>query len=61
MLEHGNLEYWYAEDDEGNAHHEVHYSPSLYYVDEDCNVYSCIEDAEYCVDIKDIRAICIVN
>lgn len=60
--EHGDIECWYAEDDEGNAYHEVLYDPSMYYIDEDGTVYTSVEDVEDCdLDIEDVRAICIVN
>lgn len=32
--EHGNLDCWYATDDEGNEFHEVYFDPSFRYVDE---------------------------
>ena len=62
MYKHGDLECWYAEDDEGNGYQKVHYDPSLYYADEDNNVYKDIEDVEYCdLTAEDVRPICIVN
>lgn len=62
MDKHGDIDCWYSEDDEGNGYKEVHYDPSLYYVDEDNNVYTDIEDVEYCdLSIEDVKPICIVN
>ena len=62
MDQHGDLECWYSEDDEGNAYHKVYYDPSLYYVDEDGNVYVDKEDVEACgLDIEDVQPICIIN
>lgn len=34
MEVHGDLECYYAIDDEGNAYHPVYYDPSMYYLDE---------------------------
>ena len=62
MAEHGDLECWYAVDDEGNAYREVYYEPSLYYVNEDGEVYQEIDDFdldEVCID--ELRHICIIN
>ena len=62
MEVHGDIDCWYAVDDEGNGYQEVHFDPSKYYVDEDKNVYTSIEDVEYCdLNIEDVRPICIVN
>jgi hypothetical protein len=59
---HGDLDCWYAVDDEGNNYHEVCWAPSLYYVDDDCNVYSNMEDVYDCdLEPEDVREICIVN
>ena len=62
MEEHGDIDCWYAVDDEGNGYQEVCFDPSKYYVDEDKNVYTSLEDVEYCdLNIEDVRPICIVN
>ena len=61
MYEHGDLDCWYAIDDEGNAYHEVYYEPTRYYVDEYGIVYT---QEDFDVDIKDIKwltPVCIVN
>lgn len=62
IVEHGDLECWYARDDEGNGHQRVYYDPSLYYVDSDGEVYTNEEDLEY-FDLtkEDVTPICIVN
>lgn len=62
MEEHGDLDCWYAVDDEGNDYHEVYYSPNLYYVDRENNVYSTMDDVEYCdLTASDVQEICLVN
>lgn len=62
MTKHGDIECWYAKDDEGNGYQEVHYEPSLYYVDGASDVYSNLEDLEeYDLTIEDVTPICIVN
>lgn len=61
MAEHGDLDCYYATDDEGNAYHPVNYTPSKYYVDLDCDVYQ-LEDIEYYErDVNEFKPICIVN
>lgn len=61
MAEHGDLECWYATDDEGNAYRPVYYTPSKYYVNEDYEVCK-LEDIEYYEeDVEDYKPICIVN
>lgn len=59
--EHGDLECWYAVDDEGNEYHPVYFKPSKYYYDED---YGTLQDEDleyYELDIEDVEPICIVN
>ena len=60
MDEHGDVDCYYAVDDEGNAYREVHYSPTLMFSNgEDCYSKRDIEaDGE---DIADFEKICIVN
>lgn len=62
MKEHGDLECYYAADDEGNAYHPVYYSPSCYYVNQHGDMYQeediRDEDPE---DIEDLKPVCIVN
>ena len=58
---HGDLDCWYAVDDEGNDYHEVYWSPSLCYLGND-EVYSNIEDVYDCdLEPEDVQEICIVN
>lgn len=59
MRTYGDLDCYYAVDDEGNAYHEVHYTPSRYYVNECGDVYQEADiDPE---DIAELKPICIVN
>jgi hypothetical protein len=61
MAEHGDLECWYAVDDEGNAYHKVYFPPSMYFANEEDEVYQS-DDLEYFdLNEEDIRPICIVN
>ena len=58
----GDIECWYAEDDEGNGYRRIYFEPSLLYVDSNDTVYNDEEDIEYCgVNIEDVKPICIVN
>lgn len=59
--EHGDLDCWYAKDDEGNGYQEVYFDPSLRYVDEDDEVYDEERLEEYEIDTEDVTPICIVN
>jgi hypothetical protein len=60
--EYGDLDCWYATDDEGNAHHKVYYDPSFRYVDDEGTVYSDEEDLEYYdLTVEDVTPICIIN
>ena len=62
MTEHGDLDCWYAADDEGNWYRKVFYDPTLYYVDEDEEVFGSIEDLEeYDLTEEDVTKICVVN
>ena len=60
---HGDIECWYAEDDEDNGYQRVNFKPSLRYVDvKDGIVYNDEEDLEFCgVDIEDTIPMCLVN
>lgn len=58
----GDLDCWYATDDEGNEYHEVYFDPSFRYVDSEGTVYTDEEDLEECeVYMEDVTPICIVN
>ena len=59
MLANGDLDCWYAVDDEGNAYHEIYFEPSVYYVNEYGDVFQD-EDLEY-EDPEELNCICIVN
>lgn len=60
--EHGDIECWYAADDEGNCYQRVYFAPSLYYVYDDDEVYGDIEDLEeYDLSVEDVTPICLVN
>lgn len=68
MEENGDIDCYYAEDDEGNGYKAVHYSPTLMYVDEDGDAYSIEsidEDKEdgYLTDeeFAKFKKVCIVN
>lgn len=66
MNEHGDLNCWYAADDEGNRYQEIHYNPSLFYVDtsrtRSYEGYGDLEEAEECdADIEKLNPVCIVN
>lgn len=62
MGQHGDLDCWYAVDDEGNEYHEVGYTPSLYYVNEYGEVVHPEDAEEYDEeDMKYLVPVCIVN
>lgn len=61
MEEYGDLDCWYAVDDEGNAYHEVYFEPSFRYVDEDGEMYIEKDLEECAIDIEDVTPVCIVN
>lgn len=62
MSEHGDLNCYYAVDDEGNDYHEVYYEPSLFYVNDYGNMFSSrdIEDEDP-EDIAELKKVCVVN
>ena len=59
MFEHGDIDCWYAVDDEGNNYQQVYYEPTLYYVDEDGDIYS--QDEVDDEDMDDLTPVCVVN
>lgn len=61
MEENGDLDCYYAVDDEGNGYSEIHYTPSKYYVNEYGEVMQLEDLEEYELHIKDVEPICIVN
>ena len=60
--EYGDLDCWYATDDEGNGYQEIHYDPTLMYVDEYDDVFgqNYYDEADE-DDREDLTPICIVN
>lgn len=62
MLANGDLECYYAVDDEGNAYHPIHWEPSVYYVNKYGDVFQDedLEDEDP-EDIAELQHICIVN
>jgi len=62
MEEHGDLECWYAIDDEGNGYHKINYEPSLYYIADCLDNICTTEDLGWMEeDPNDYTAICVVN
>lgn len=66
MAEHGDLDCWYATDDEGNGYNEVYFDPSFrYVVNEDGDMYREEELEEYLeyyeLTKEDVTPVCIVN
>lgn len=61
MDEHGDLDCWYAENDEGNGFHPVFYNPSMRYANDyrEVRMLEDIEDHEE--DPDDYIKICLVN
>lgn len=62
MAEHGDIDCYYATDDEGNEYREVYYDPSLRYVNEYGDVFTQEDwdDADE-DDREDLNPICLVN
>lgn len=62
LKENGDLECWYAADDEGNEYRPIYYLPSLYYANKDNEVGHSIQDFDFEEDfVDDIRQICVIN
>lgn len=61
-FKHGDVDCYYATDDEGNNYCEVHFSPSLMYVNEYGDVFGQNDYDETDEDDReDLTPICIVN
>lgn len=62
MLTNGDLECYYAVDDEGNAYHSIYFEPSVYYINQYGDVFQDedLEDEDP-EDIAELQHICIVN
>lgn len=62
MDEHGDVDCWYAADDEGNEYNRVYFKPSLLYVNDYDDVFReediADEDPE---DVGELTKICVVN
>lgn len=62
MDEHGDLDCFYAIDDEGNGYGKVHYEPSLYYTAEWFDTLYTDEDLGWMeTDPDDCTAVCVIN
>lgn len=67
LEEHGDLECWYAKDDEGNGYQSIYYEPSISFVrigdthSTDYAYGSVDEAVEDDWDESDVRPICLVN
>lgn len=62
MNEHGDLDCWYAKDDEGNGFHPVSYNPSLFYTNENDRELLTFEDLGWMEeDPNDYIKVCVVN
>ena len=62
MNEHGDIDCWYARDDEGNGFQRVSYDPSLFYVDEHYGELLTDEDLGWMeADPNDYTKVCVVN
>lgn len=59
MEEHGDLDCYYAIDDEGNGYHAIYYKPTLMYSNEYDDIFGQSESDED--DREDLTPICIVN
>ena len=62
MLANGDLECYYAVDDEGNAYRPVYFEPSVYYINEYDEVFQEEDlEGEPEEDIAELEHICIIN
>ena len=61
MEEHGDLECWYARDDEGNGYQAIYFKPSFMYANEDGEMYREEDLEEYELTEEDVTPVCIVN
>ena len=62
MKDNGDLDCWYAVDDEGNGYQKVYYEPSLFYVGSNGEVYSNVKDLDDDgLSVEDVTRVCIVN
>ena len=62
MDENGDLDCWFAENNEGSDYHEVYYSPCLYYTNKKGEVIVSFQDIDFDNEyINDMKQICVVN
>lgn len=62
MNECGDLDCWYAIDDEGNAYHPVNYEPTMMCVEKYNGEIRTLEDIDWMEDDpEDYDKICVVN
>ena len=62
MAANGDIECYYAVDDEGNAYHPVYFEPSVYWIGEYGDVYQDDDlEGAYPEEIAELKQICIVN
>lgn len=62
MAENGDIECYYAVDDEGNAYHPVYFVPTVYWMNKYGDMFSekDLEDEDP-DDIAELTQVCIVN
>jgi hypothetical protein len=62
MKEFGDVDCFYAVDDEGNDYKEIHYAPSPFYVDGGGDVYAPEEIDDYeGFELEVLELVCVVN
>lgn len=62
MLANGDLECYYAVDDEGNAYRPVYFEPSVYWINEYGDVFQDEDlEGEDPEDIAELENICVIN
>lgn len=62
MLKNGDLECYYAVDDEGNAYYPVYFKPSVYYMNQYGEMFHDEDlEGEDEEDIAELQCVCIVN
>ena len=58
----GDIEFYYAADDDGNAYHPVYFEPSVYWINKYGDVFQDEDlEGEDPEDIAELKQICIVN
>lgn len=62
MEEYGDLDCWYASDDEGNTYHKVYFEPGLMCIDKSDGEAYTLEDAEDMeISPDEYTKVCVVN